>query len=682
MSVQEIFHRITRLVKYLYDAIVFRLDRMAVRSSDLGESERNLFENVSIKTASHADIDPDILANARADWLENTVYLFDATSPFTLSSPIQWLTDPKTGTNTPRRFGRSIDYRDDQCVGEVKYLWELGRHQFLVPMAIHVASSDDAAVKAKLASHLSSWMEQNPAGMGIHWCSALEVSLRLISWSLVHSILQAGGLVKGLFSLDCNVTLLKSHIESQLGFVVGNYSRFSSSNNHLIGELTGVWVACNVFNAGKRGIRWRTSAFAELEREILLQTHSDGVNKEQAIYYHLWSMEYFWLSWLIAKRYEQVVSEGYEARLVAMYRFLRSMNQAADYPSQIGDADGGVVSRFDLKFPENPYRALLDSIDQILEGAPAAGGEPAGTLYSKPFWYRAMICEADVSSVTELMEGDKALSSSDSAFDVGGYFKLVGKNCTLLFKTGPFGYLSTGAHGHADALSVTLAIEGQWWLIDPGTYTYHSSGEWRNYFRSTAAHNTLCVNRMNQSKIGGDFLWSTQTDAQIERVEWRNDAPAPSLQAVAGSHSGYEDQGVEHQRTVSCDGQLTFQLDDLIQIESGAASSNLQLNFHFHPDIILKQLDTHRWQATRQNSSVVLTLSLPADFDWTVERGSVDPIAGWYSDTYGVKVPSNTLMGHFVINENRSDTACQSIFQTTLAIQRTDGNTPNPGEFQ
>ncbi|CAN0490390.1 unnamed protein product, partial [Hapterophycus canaliculatus] len=186
---------------------------------------------------------------------------------------------------------RSIDYRDDQTGGEIKYLWELGRHQFLVPMAIRVADHKDELVKARLESHLSSWMEQNPIGMGIHWCSSLELSLRLISWSFIHSILQSGEMKNGIFDLNCNSQQLGIHIHSQVKFVVGNYSRYSSSNNHLIGELTGVWMACNVFDLGPKGARWRASALAELHAEIQLQTHDDGVNREQAVYYHLWSLE-------------------------------------------------------------------------------------------------------------------------------------------------------------------------------------------------------------------------------------------------------------------------------------------------------------------------------------------------------------------------------------------------------
>jgi hypothetical protein len=40
-----------------------------------------------------------------------------------LGFPPDWNVDPKTGTRAPAVFGKAIDYRNEQCVGDVKYLW-------------------------------------------------------------------------------------------------------------------------------------------------------------------------------------------------------------------------------------------------------------------------------------------------------------------------------------------------------------------------------------------------------------------------------------------------------------------------------------------------------------------------------------------------------------------------------
>jgi Heparinase II/III-like protein len=70
----------------------------------------------------------------------------------------------------------------------------------------------------------------------------------------------------------------------------------------------------------------------------------------------------------------------------------------------------------------------------------------------------------------------------------------------LVFDCGPLG---EGNHGHFDALSFELAAFGRALVVDPARYTYSESGEdknWRVHFRSTAAHNTVGVDGLNQTR--------------------------------------------------------------------------------------------------------------------------------------------------------------------------------------
>ena len=167
--------------------------------------------------------------------------------------PVYWHREPVTGTESPLVFGKQLNYRDDAVVGNVKFLWELGRHQHLVPLAVAYAVSGDNKYKSSIAGQISTWIDSNPFGVGIHWCSALEVSLRMISWSLVHSllVLRDGG--EGLFDVVSEPSILGNSIYQHCYFVRHFLSRHSSANNHLIGELTGLWVACQVFNLGDQG---------------------------------------------------------------------------------------------------------------------------------------------------------------------------------------------------------------------------------------------------------------------------------------------------------------------------------------------------------------------------------------------------------------------------------------------
>ncbi len=52
-----------------------------------------------------------------------------------LGFPPQWNRDPKTGRQAPLRFGKTLNYRDESMVGDIKYLWEPSRHAQLVTLA-------------------------------------------------------------------------------------------------------------------------------------------------------------------------------------------------------------------------------------------------------------------------------------------------------------------------------------------------------------------------------------------------------------------------------------------------------------------------------------------------------------------------------------------------------------------
>jgi hypothetical protein len=59
-------------------------------------------------------------------------------------------------------------------------------------------------------------------------------------------------------------------------------------------------------------------------------------------------------------------------------------------------------------------------------------------------------------------------------------------------------------HTHADALSFELRVDGQPVVVDTGISTYNKT-ERRQYERSTAAHNTVCVDGRDSAEVWGGF---------------------------------------------------------------------------------------------------------------------------------------------------------------------------------
>ena len=100
---------------------------------------------------------------------------------------------------------------------------------------------------------------------------------------------------------------------------------------------------------------------------------------------------------------------------------------------------------------------------------------------------------------------------------------------------GPHGFLSIAAHAHADALSLEVRHDGVDILADPGTYCYHGEPVWREWFRSTAAHNTVEIDGAEPVRVRGPFLWTTQARTTTLTC----DVGEQPVQTWSAEHDGY-----------------------------------------------------------------------------------------------------------------------------------------------
>jgi len=91
-----------------------------------------------------------------------------------------------------------------------------------------------------------------------------------------------------------------------------------------------------------------------------------------------------------------------------------------------------------------------------------------------------------------------------SVFDDSGFVVVRDGPLWLAFRCGPPSPDFLPAHAHADALSFQLWWRGRPVLVDPGTFTYEPGAD-RDWFRSTRAHSTVCVDGRNQFRPWGAF---------------------------------------------------------------------------------------------------------------------------------------------------------------------------------
>jgi len=188
----------------------------------------------------------------------------------------------------------------------------------------------------------------------------------------------------------------------------------------------------------------------------------------------------------------------------------------------------------------------------------------------------------------------------------GGIHIMTGPRSKLYIDAGPQGAFTAG-HGHADALSIQLIIDGRPVLIDPGTFCYVCPE--RDRFRGTAAHNTLQVDVRDQAQPDGPFAWTNLPETIVDR--WHT---SETFDFFAGHHNGYHP--VIHHRYV-------FGLKDKFWLVR-----DLALSSAYH------QIAIH-WHYLEQRG---LTILPPANHTWTQSTSRWD-----WSPVYGRKEPAYVL---------------------------------------
>ena len=103
---------------------------------------------------------------------------------YQLGAPPRWNRDPKSGIEAPLVYGKMLDYRDPDLVGDIKYLWEPNRHLHLVTLAQAWAMSGEDRYFVELTEQLDSWFIACPRGPGPNWARAREAALRRINRSM------------------------------------------------------------------------------------------------------------------------------------------------------------------------------------------------------------------------------------------------------------------------------------------------------------------------------------------------------------------------------------------------------------------------------------------------------------------------------------------------------------------
>lgn len=527
-----------------------------------------------------------------------------------LGHPPDWWHDPLRDVRAPDAHWSTIAYLDPAIVGDHKLVWELGRHRHVVTLAQAFWVTGDARYAEACVQSLVSWMDANPPKRGLHWASSLELALRALAW-LWTLMLMGTHLPQEVRSRMLAVLQVSGrHIERYL-------STYFSPNTHLTGEALGLFYLGTLLPQLQDAARWRRRGADILVRCIPRHVQPDGVYVEQSTWYHRYTIDIYLHFVLLARGAGWAVPQSVTRALEAMLEHLMYVARPDGHIPLIGDDDGGRLLFLD-------ERTAHDARTPLAVGAVLFGRRDFAYVADPPSPELAWLLGSDGVHEWRALS-PTAPAAASRAFVSGGFYVLRdhwGEDGSVaVVDAGPHGFLNAG-HAHADALAIDLTVRGHPVFVDPGTYTYTLSAEWRDHFRSGAAHNAVTVDGQPSAVPLGAFGWASTAHGQCEA--WYT---SPRAVLFRGSHDGFArlSTPVRYTRTV-----LFLPPDLWIVHDEIAGAGEHELVAHWQCALGIQATPQHDAIELERDGRAVLSLrAFPAS------RVSIGD--GWVSPAYGVR---------------------------------------------
>ena len=350
--------------------------------------------------------------------------------------------------------------------------------------------------------------------------------------------------------------------------------------NHYLENGVALFVASSYFK-GHQTEKWKKTANAIILTQIPEQIFNDGIHFERSPMYHLR------VTYLLIVIY----TLGDHKIRDYIRLFLKKMLVSLNY----------------LCHPDNEIALLNDSAINIYH-TPKHLFTLANDILSDTYKISATGCFALTDSG---YYGSKTIDGSYIICNVG--------NVNPSYQPG---------HAHADLFSFELSLQNQRVIVDSGIYDYAES-EMRNYCRSTKAHNTVSINRKNQSNVWGKFRMGTRVSP--ENIKWQTTDEDFTLSAEYFQNSFVSKKTINHRRLFSWSHKGILDIEDHIHASEEASIDTM---FHLHPNCnIISQGEK---TITIGYGVGKILFSYNSDQILTLEKS-------WYCPEFGEKIENITL---------------------------------------
>ena len=415
-------------------------------------------------------------------------------------------------------------------------------------------------------------------------------------------------------------------------YLVTHYTNHEKSSNWLTMETGALLQAGILFPELSDSKEWLRHGYQRVMHEMRYSFDNDGVHMERTSIYHMVAA----ISYMQATRLCELngipVPPYAKATITRACEFIERQIKPDFSNPMIGDADrNDLLAR---RSDTSVYEGMNLSMDPF-------------DLNEMRAWFRQMAQwsgrEDFLYFATGRKQGHEPAQRNFSMQEAGihimrtgwgpedSYFHIHGVQLER-------GEKST--HSHNDTGHFELQIAGEDILLDGGRYIYNQSiwKNWRHYFTSAMAHNTLYVDDLTMGAVPGIsrvrgvrmFLHRFEENEQFAVIDV--------------SHNGYvfTDDPIFHRRRAIRLEKDVYVLDDEIT-GLGLAQHDFRLYFNFAPGSLTGSGDDWRYETPR-GRRYRFTTACDQPMETVKLEGSEEPIGGWVSYGYSLRVPAPQLI--------------------------------------
>lgn len=505
---------------------------------------------------------------------------------------------------------QNIYFSDINCFipdWDIKVTWELNRQQYLPILGKAYFITDNEKYAKEICDQIEQWIEQNPYLQGVNWVEGIEAAVRIYSWIFAYHFISNS---KSLTS-QANLKILK-YIYLHGKFIMTFLSdKWIINGNHLLAELSALLLIGVTFPEFKDSKKWVSFALQKLESELNTQVLDDGVIWEHSTGYQKFVTEMILYPVILLRKNGYKIPEKILLKLEKMLYFLDSIAMSNGKIPLIGDEDQGFMLK--LNFLE------YDDVKGILSCGEALFEKKYRTNSELSFWLFGGLIFSSNKASTE--------KQNFELFKDSGYCLFRSSDDYLLLVTNAQNkkYLHA-AHRHLDILSFVYECQGEYFIVDNGTYIYNSDKLNRNLFRSTWMHNTLTIDKKNPCELG-PFEFQPKPYGKI--IKFGEIEGNPFIWVSSDAYKPLECNRIIL-KTES--GNSIF---DFIECNDATFYESF---IHLHPDITTEVIDCYKIKLIKNKKIIYLSSSKPI----TIIESKISLKYGVIANSKTLKIETNS----------------------------------------